>query len=155
MRYMQFLLGSMFVLLLDQLTKFWAISNLNWHQSYPINAFLNFTLTYNRGAAFSFLNNNQKFTHYFFIILVSAISIGMLIWLKRSLARKRILEATGLTLILGGALGNLYDRLYYGYVIDFIDVHIGGYHWPVFNLADSAICIGAAIVLVIAYRERS
>ena len=154
MRYLQYIVLSLLVLTLDQVTKWWAVTSLDWHNPQPILSILNFALTYNRGAAFSLLNNNSQWTHVFFISLTIIISLVLLVWLKKSVNRKQTMECVGLSLILGGAWGNLFDRFYYGYVIDFIDVHLGSYHWPVFNVADSAICIGAITVLIIAFYDQ-
>lgn len=154
MKYLKFIVLAVVVLTLDQITKFWAVSHLDWHHPREVLPILNFALTYNRGAAFSVLNNTSNWTHVFFVSLTLVISVVLLVWLKKSLNRKQTMECIGLSMILGGAWGNLFDRFYYGYVIDFIDVHVGPYHWPVFNIADTAISIGAIIVLVIALRDQ-
>lgn len=106
----------------------------------------NLTLLYNKGAAFSFLANAGGWQRWFFLILTTAVSIFIYFWLRKLKPHQR-LQYTALALILGGAIGNLIDRAIYGYVIDFIDVYYGSYHWPAFNIADSAITIGAFLLI--------
>lgn len=136
------------ILLSDQMTKHLIIHTLHYREIWPILPGLNLTLLFNYGAAFSFLNLPESLWPK--IIFASAAIITVLVifyWLYR-LSRDENALAGGLSLIAGGALGNLYDRLSLGYVIDFIDVYAGSYHWPAFNVADMAICTGAFIVLI-------
>ena len=109
---------------------------------------------HNYGAAFSFLSNANTTWQ---VIVLSAIAlivaIVILIWLAR-LPKNKNLTACALSLILGGALGNVYDRMIHGYVVDFLDFHINNYHWPAFNIADSAICIGAVILILISFKSK-
>lgn len=142
-----FFLGFL-VLLLDQLTKQWALLTLNPYEAKPIIPFLNLTLAFNTGASFGFLSGfSVGWTRWFFIIISLVLSFVFSIWLIRLPVKDR-LQSFAISLILGGALGNLYDRLVLGHVIDFIDVYYKNFHWPVFNLADSAICLGAFCLMI-------
>ena len=142
------------VIVLDQLTK-WGISSwLTLHQSVPVLPVFNLTLAHNTGAAFSFLAQSSGWQRWFFIGLAVTISLVLLIWLARLKPHAK-LEAAALTLILGGALGNLIDRVHLGYVIDFLDFYVNNHHWPAFNVADSAICLGAILLLFDSLRSKS
>jgi len=107
---------------------------------------MNLTLMQNHGAAFSFLADQGGWQRWFFVVLTLVITVFLLRWL-RSLPETEKGEAIAISLIIGGAVGNLIDRVQYGYVIDFLDFHAMGWHWPAFNVADSAITIGAAILI--------
>ena len=138
---------SIVILLIDQLSKYWAASSLIAYQPEQIFPMLNVTLAYNNGAAFSFLSGTGSWHRWFFAGFSIIMSLILIIWLAR-LPVKAKLQSLAVSLILGGAVGNLYDRAFLGYVIDFIDVYYQNHHWPVFNIADSAICIGAFLLLV-------
>ena len=138
---------AVLVIVLDQLTKVWASTSFDYGQPWVITSFFNFTLLHNEGAAFSFLSDAGGWQKWFFAAIAIVVSIGLIIWLARLEASRRW-EAFALALVLGGALGNLYDRLVFGYVIDFIVVHYEQHYWPAFNIADSAICVGAAILIL-------
>jgi len=146
------LLLSLFILLLDQFTKYLAIHQLILHQPHPITHFFNLTLAHNKGAAFSFLDHAGKNGVLFLTIFAITMSIVLLIWLLR-LPRKDSWLSMALALTLGGALGNLIDRLHYGYVVDFIDIYKGQWHWPAFNIADSAICVGIIMLCLICTKK--
>lgn len=135
------------VVLADQLSKQIAEALLMPYRPETIMPMLNMTLSYNRGAAFSLLADQGGWQRWLFTGLAFAVS-GYLLWWLRTLRAGERLTAWGLALILGGALGNVIDRLVYGHVVDFIDVHYGGWHWPAFNVADSAITVGVVLVLV-------
>lgn len=139
---------------LDQLAKAIACTWLIAYQPYPVMSMLNWTLAYNTGAAFSFLSTTGV-RHAWLLTGFSVIMTGILcVWLGRvSHEKKRI--SLAISLVSGGAAGNLIDRVRLGYVIDFIDVHYGTMHWPVFNLADAAICIGALLLIVTSTSNRS
>lgn len=137
---------SAIVILIDQITKLWADSVLQYHQPVPVMPMLNLTLAYNTGAAFSFLSDAGGWQRWFFIGLTLLISIVLFRWIWAMRAEER-LHAASLSLILGGAIGNLIDRVGYGYVIDFIDVYYKTYHWPIFNIADSAITLGVVFLI--------
>lgn len=143
---MKWLWLSAVVLVIDQITKLAAEQFLTWGQPVPLLPFLNLTLLYNTGAAFSFLSQAGGWQRWFFIVLAAVISLVLLGWLRKLEAGQRV-TAAGLALILGGALGNLIDRLVYGHVVDFIDFYYGSWHWPAFNVADSAITVGAATLI--------
>lgn len=134
------------VVLLDQVTKITITQIFSYGQSVPVTSFFNLVLVYNKGAAFSFLSSQGGWQRYFFtgIAIVAAIVITYLI--KKNLGQR--LHCWGLTLILGGAVGNLIDRLMYGHVIDFLDFYVKGWHWPAFNVADIAICVGAGLYIL-------
>ena len=138
---------SGFVLILDQVTKWVADRSLELHVQVPVMPSFNFTLVYNTGAAFSFLSGAGGWQRWFFSLLAILICIVIVIWLKRLNAHEKWM-AVGLSLVLGGALGNLIDRLLYGYVVDFIQWYYKGFYWPTFNIADSAITVGATILVI-------
>lgn len=138
---------SVLVIVLDQLTKLWVSSSLSYAEPVPVMPFFNLTLMYNTGAAFSFLSEAGGWQRWFFAVVAVVISTVLLVWLKRLRADQRWL-AVAITLVLGGALGNVWDRLYLGHVIDFIDVYYRHWHWPAFNIADSAIFIGAVMLII-------
>lgn len=138
---------SIFILVADQWTKHWAESVLVAYQPEPLMPMVNFTLAYNTGAAFNFLSGTGGWHRWFFAVFSVIMSLILIVWLAR-LSQKAILQSLAVSLILGGAVGNLYDRAVMGHVIDFIDVYYKNHHWPVFNLADSAICLGAFLLLL-------
>nr|VFK52140.1 MAG: signal peptidase II Aspartic peptidase. MEROPS family A08 [Candidatus Kentron sp. TUN] len=134
-----------FIVILDQATKYLASTMLDLYDPVSVLPFFNFTLTHNPGAAFSFLSNAGGWQRWLFIGLTIVISVILIHWL-RNVPRGETRLSVALTLVLGGALGNLWDRLTLGAVIDFIDLHYHGWHWPTFNVADSAITIGAILL---------
>lgn len=138
---------SLLVVGSDQLTKLVAEARLPFHQPVNVIPYFDWYLTYNTGAAFSFLADAGGWQRWFFAITSIVISAIILVWLKK-LERDDKLTAIALCLILGGAIGNLIDRIYLGYVIDYIQVWLGTYPWPAFNIADAAISIGAAILIL-------
>lgn len=135
------------IVVLDQASKWFMASWLSLYETVAIVPYFNLTMAHNTGAAFSFLAQAGGWQRWFFIGLTTVIVIGLFIWLKKLTAAAR-LEAISIALILGGAIGNVIDRMYYGYVIDFLDVYYGSYHWPAFNIADSAIVVGAALLII-------
>jgi len=134
------------VVLADRLTKWLMLGWLRPGESVEVTGFFNLVLVYNRGAAFSFLANAPGWQTPFFVA-VALFASGVVSWMLWRHPRQRLLCA-GLALILGGALGNLWDRLAWGAVADFLDFHAFGWHWPAFNVADSAITVGAVLVIV-------
>lgn len=138
---------SLAVVACDQLSKGMATEYLQYHQARQVFEGFNLTLVHNSGAAFSFLSKAGGWQRWFFIALSSAVSLALVFWLA-SLAPRRRWLAAALALVLGGALGNLWDRVTLGYVIDFIDVYYQRWHWPAFNVADSCITVGAAMLIV-------
>lgn len=145
---------SLIILLLDQLTKYWAQSSLIPYQPEAVFSMFNFTLAYNTGAAFSFLSGAGSWHRWFFAGFSIAMSVVLIVWLARLPATAK-LQSLAVSLILGGAIGNLYDRAALGHVIDFIDLYYQNHHWPVFNLADSAICLGAFLLIIDLCSNRS
>jgi len=143
--FLRYLAIAIITLLLDQLSKWSALSNLQLGVPEPVLPFMNRLLLFNPGAAFSFLAQGSGWQRWFFTVLVLAVSAYILWLLRKSLSDKMLCWA--LSLILGGALGNVLDRIMYGAVVDFIDLHYANWHWPAFNIADSAICIGAALII--------
>ncbi len=139
------------VLLLDQLSKWSALSNLKLGIPEEVLPFMNWLLLLNPGAAFSFLALSSGWQRWFFTILGLAASLYIL-WLLRKNQTDKLLSFA-LSFILGGALGNVLDRMMYGAVVDFIDLHYGNWHWPAFNIADSAICIGATLIVLSELRK--
>lgn len=147
-RQLGWLLLSAIIVLLDQGTKFAAEKYLVFQQPVMvIKRFFNFYLDYNRGAAFNFLSNQPGWQMWFFGLVALGISAGIVIYLLKH-PTLSFFSSLGLALILGGALGNLIDRMRYQHVIDFISWHINNYYWPTFNIADSAVCIGVVVLLL-------
>ena len=138
---------ALVVIALDQYTKVLASDALEYGRPVAVFSWFNLTLQYNTGAAFSFLSDAGGWQRYFFSAVALVISAVLVVWMYR-IPRTQWLLALSLGLILGGALGNLWDRLVLGYVVDFISVHYGGRYFPAFNLADSAISVGAACMLI-------
>ena len=136
------------VLFLDQLSKIVVSSTLRMHQVRPIiHGFLNLTLIHNTGVAFGLMAGQVSFARTFFFLAGSLLAIGVVLWMLFRLPEGQKMELVALSLILGGALGNVLDRIRLGEVIDFIDVYYRSYHWPAFNVADSAISIGVILLL--------
>ena len=129
----------------DLATKAWITSIFRYGEVREVTSFFNLVLVHNTGAAFSFLAGAGGWQRWFFAIVSTVISAVIVVMLRRH-AHNRLF-AGALALVLGGALGNLHDRLRFGYVVDFIQLHAGGYYWPAFNVADSAITIGVALLL--------
>ena len=143
---------SAVLVIADQWTKLAISSNLRYGESVAITSFFNLVLVYNKGAAFSFLSDAGGWQRVFFIGLTST-AIIVLVWLIAKHESEKLFR-WGLTLILGGAIGNLIDRVAYGHVIDFLDFHLAGWHFWAFNVADSAITVGAAVLILDSFRPR-
>ena len=138
---------SLIVILLDQSTKQIAEALLTHAQPVNVLPVFSFTLLYNKGAAFSFLSDQAGWQRWFFILLALVVSSVLIAWLSR-LKREERWTAVALALIIGGALGNVIDRILLGQVIDFLHFHYGNHDFPAFNIADSAITVGVAIMLL-------
>ena len=136
---------SAFVVALDVATKAWVMRAFALGESLEVTPFFNLVLMFNRGAAFSFLATAGGWQRWFFAAVTVVIGIGILWMLRRQHAQR--LVSTALALVLGGALGNLWDRLTLGHVIDFVQLHASGYYWPAFNVADSAITVGVVLLV--------
>jgi signal peptidase II len=142
---------SVLVVMLDQATKSLAESLLEPYQPVPLVPALNLTLMYNEGAAFSFLAGAGGWQRWFFSGFALVITVVLVIWLLRLKPHERFM-AVPISLVAGGAVGNLIDRVLTGRVVDFIDVYVGDWHWPAFNVADSAITIAVALLLLASFR---
>lgn len=135
------------IIFFDQWTKLATLAAFEYGEREAITSFFNLTLRYNYGVAFSLFDNFGGGQRWPLAGLAFVVSIGIVIWIFRS-GKTMSYEVLGLSLILGGALGNLYDRVMLGYVVDFIEVYYKDYYWPAFNIADAAICIGAGFLIL-------
>lgn len=133
------------VIVLDLATKAWASHAMTSGEVVRVTPFFNLVLAHNTGAAFSFLAGAGDWTRWFFTAVAIAISVVLVVMLRRP-HRDRLVPLA-LSMVLGGAIGNLWDRMTLGYVVDFIQLHAAGYYWPAFNVADSSICVGVALLL--------
>lgn len=140
------------VLFLDQLTKLWVLAKVPLHGGFELTGFFNLVHVRNSGAAFSFLAGEPGWQRFFFIALALTVSLVLLHLLRKPAPRP---THAAYALVLGGAVGNLIDRLMHGNVVDFLDFHAAGWHWPAFNVADSAISLGAAWLVWISLRQPS
>ncbi len=143
--WLRWLIISAIVIAFDLSTKYYFDHNFQYGETQVVTPFFNWVLAYNKGAAFSFLHHSGGWQREFFIVLTTIIT-GVLLWMLKKNHANRLL-ATALVLVIGGALGNLFDRVVHGHVVDFIQLHAAGYYWPAFNVADSAICVGAAMLV--------
>ena len=144
---------SLVVIVADRVVKLWITHHFAPAERAHVLKVLDIILTYNTGAAFSFLADASGWQRWLFVLLALGVSAALIVWMRRLNARLHGLLACGLALIVGGALGNMIDRLTTGRVVDFIHVHWGRAYFPAFNIADSAITIGAALLLLDAWRE--
>lgn len=151
-RPLRWYLLALVVIVADFLTKTAVLAVLAPGEGRAVAPFFNLVLVFNKGAAFSFLASAQGWQTSFFaaVAVVASMVVSFLIAKNKN----KSLFCSGLALILGGALGNLYDRLAYGHVVDFLDFHLSGWHWPAFNVADSAITVGAAILIVESFLQK-
>ena len=136
---------SAVILVLDLATKAWVSATFRYGEAREVTSFFNLVLVHNTGAAFSFLADAGGWQRWFFTGVAIAIS-ALLVWMLRKPGNATSLSC-GLALVLGGALGNLYDRVTLGYVVDFVQLHAGGYYFPAFNVADSAITVGVVLLV--------
>ncbi len=136
---------AVLVILLDQASKLWVLGSFHLGESLPVTGFFNLVLVFNSGAAFSFLSDAGGWQKWFFIVLALVISGWLAVMIRQHAAER--LQPLAFALVLGGALGNVIDRLRFGAVVDFLDFHVAGWHWPAFNVADSAITIGVVLLL--------
>lgn len=134
------------VLVMDWVTKRWVESSLIFGQQIVVTDFFNLVLAYNAGAAFSFLSDASGWQRWFLSAIALFASILIVYLLQKHSTNK--LFCVALSLVLGGALGNLWDRIMLGHVVDFLDFHLSGYHWPAFNIADTSIFIGACLLIL-------
>lgn len=146
------LMLALLVLVADFASKRWIESELVYSQQVLLTSFFNLVLTFNAGAAFSFLSNESGWQRWLFSGIAACASVLIIYLLSKHTSEK--LFCIALSLILGGALGNLWDRVTLGYVVDFLDFHYNGYHWPAFNIADSSIFIGALLLIFESFRHK-
>lgn len=140
---------SLAVILLDQISKIFILDVMNPPQTIEVLPFANIVLAYNKGVSFSMMSNGSIYAPYILAIVALLICAGLVWWMMKE---KDKWTRVGIALIIGGSIGNVIDRFLYGAVVDFVDLHAFGYHWPAFNVADSAICIGAFLILLRAFR---
>ena len=133
------------IIVADFATKAWVLAAFHLHESIPVTSFFNLVLVMNPGASFSFLADAGGWQKWFFIALALTISAWLVVMIRQH-ARQTLMPAA-LALVLGGALGNVIDRIRFGAVVDFLDFHLAGWHWPAFNVADSAITVGVILLL--------
>lgn len=143
---------SLLVIGLDQFTKQWALASLAPYEPVAIMPMFNIMLAFNPGAAFSFLGDQDGWQRWFFIALAWGVSLALVVWLSKThLTQRRLV--LGLTLVLGGAIGNVIDRMVYHHVVDFLDFYWGVWHYPTFNVADIAISVGAVLLIWDAWKS--
>lgn len=137
---------AVLVIVLDQISKWLVLGNLQFGETIYVAPFWNWVLTYNPGAAFSFLADQSGWQRWFF----TALAIGVSGWIAMELRRHPEDKwlSSALTLVMGGALGNVIDRVRFGAVVDFIQWHVAGFYWPAFNVADAAITVGAVLLVI-------
>jgi len=147
---LQWLWVAFVVVFIDRLSKSVVQKHLGLYETVPVVPHFNITLAYNKGAAFSFLDGAAGWQGWVFGAIAIGVSIAIIAWLAK-LSSKQIWLSIALTLVVGGALGNLWDRILFGHVIDFLQVYAGTWYWPSFNVADSAISIGATMLVIDAF----
>lgn len=150
-RFALWLTLAIIVIGLDQWSKLAVLARFAEYESLRITEFFNLVLVYNPGAAFSFLADHAGWQRWFFVILAAVICSWLLLLTWRH--RTETLQPAAFSLVIGGAIGNVIDRLLYGKVVDFLDFHLGLHHWPAFNLADSAICLGVILMFLAQVQE--
>lgn len=133
------------IIVADFASKAWVLSAFHLHESVAVTSFFNLVLVMNPGASFSFLADAGGWQRWFFIVMALAISVWLVVLIRHHATEK--LMPAALALVLGGALGNVIDRIRFGAVVDFLDFHVAGWHWPAFNVADSAITVGVVLLL--------
>ena len=141
------------VIILDQMTKWWILTSvMTPPQRIPVTGIFDLVLVYNRGVSFGLLGGAPSWATAALIIFALLLSMALCIWMWRA---DSLLLGTALGFVVGGALGNVIDRFLHGAVVDFLDFHAAGYHWPAFNVADSAVCVGAGILIIcLAWNKR-
>ncbi len=155
-KYTVFFLTLAAVILVDQFAKIYVDATMSLGQSIPvIDGLFNITFVKNPGAAFGFLANASPFFRSFFLVAVTVIAIILILYFVAKNSATELLLTFSLALIMGGAVGNLIDRVRYGEVIDFLDFYLGSFHWPAFNAADTAITLGALVLLYEIFKRRS
>lgn len=150
---LRFLWISGVIIVLDQWSKYAVVNAMSLYDSIQLTGFFNLTYVHNYGAAFSFLYDAGGWQVYF-LSAVALIVSALILWWLRQATHEQFLLPVAFSFILGGAIGNVYDRIAHGYVIDFLDFYYGSYHWPAFNVADSAIFIGAALLIIDMFKNK-
>lgn len=140
---------SLVAFVLDIGSKYWVIDSIEygWANRIEVLPFFNLLHVHNYGAAFSFLSDAGGWQRWFFTLIAFGVTGLLLYWMRQTPATNKLLNCA-YALVIGGALGNLFDRLYHGYVVDFLDFYINDHHWPAFNVADIAICVGAVLIVL-------
>ncbi len=147
----KWLLLAAAVIFADRLSKMLVVNSFLRGEELPVTSFMSFVLAYNSGAAFSFLAGQPGWQRWFFTAVAIVASVFLVYMIKRGGSR---IQSAGFALILGGALGNLWDRIAIGKVVDFLLFHYAGWSWPAFNVADSAITVGAALLIIDSFRQK-
>lgn len=147
------ILLSLFIIIADQISKIWMMmllfkDDLTAFNRIEVLPFFNLVTVWNKGVSFGMFSNDTDIGPYFLVALSLVIVVGFAFWLFRT---KSLVNHIGIGLVIGGAIGNVIDRIRFGAVFDFLDFHVAGYHWPAFNLADSAICVGVFILMIYAF----
>ncbi len=150
---LRFLLIMGLIIVSDQLTKMWVLDSFTSHSSPVIPGFFNLVLVRNTGAAFGMLSNLPPFWRQLLFISIAVTALIVMVFMQRRMGQENPLYAVSFGLISGGAIGNVIDRLRWGSVVDFLDFHIGSWHWPAFNVADSGITIGVGLFLLTQFWE--
>ena len=143
---------SILFIIIDQVTKQYAVANIDLYERIAVTPFFNFTYAQNPGAAFSFLADQPGWQRWFFTAIALVASIIFIVWMAKTPKQNKMLSIA-FALLLSGAVGNLIDRVLFGYVIDFLDFYYKSYHWPAFNVADSAIFIGAVLMILDSFKK--
>jgi len=138
---------TLLCLIVDQVTKQLIVASFDYREALSVLPFFNLTYVHNPGAAFSFLADQSGWQRWFFTVIAAIASIVFIVWLAKT-PKSQTMLSIAFALMLSGAMGNLIDRALFGYVIDFLDFHWSGYHFPAFNVADSMIFIGAALMII-------
>ncbi|MGD9221818.1 MAG: signal peptidase II [Desulfobacteraceae bacterium] len=147
-KYARFSMVALVVVLLDQISKTWILAKVPLYHSIPIiSGFFSITHVHNPGGAFGFLAQNGSPLRHWVFLGAAALALAMILYFHHQTPRSHPYLALGLSLIFGGAIGNLIDRLRFGEVVDFLDFYVASYHWPTFNVADSAVTVGVGIFI--------
>jgi signal peptidase II len=135
------------ILVLDQVTKWWLLQTMQQNDGrfIEVTSFFDIVLVWNRGVSFGMFNNDTGLNGMLFSLLAAVIVVALLVWLRRAASS---LIGIAIGLVIGGAVGNVVDRLRLGAVVDFLDFHLGNWHWPAFNVADAAICVGVGLMVI-------
>lgn len=150
---LRFIWLAVLAFVLDQWSKNAVVDAMELYQSIQITGFFNLTYVHNYGAAFSFLSDSGGWQRWFFTAIALTVSVLLVRWMHQA-SQQQVLLPVAFALILGGALGNVYDRVVFGYVIDFLDFYYQQWRWPAFNIADSAICLGAMLLIVDMFKDK-